>query len=229
MDAFAERSASNSFELFERSLNSSALVLPVVHDQQTDGASCGAHALASVINYWRGPGSVTGNAIYSATPPSDRHNGYSMNELLALARQNGLIANGVRLRQRDVVHELESGRPVLVPVRIPSVWVQNRTLAPGVTATPGVDLAATAFMQRVGRLSEVTNLAMVNHYVLVVGYEDDRFVVVEPVMGFRTISFHRLERYRRRFGDAAIVFSGQPRSADAAGAAGAPAESFVQN
>src|SRR5262245_24557077 len=173
VDAFAERSASNSFELFERSLNSSALVLPVVHDRQTDGASCGAHALASVINYWRGPGAVTGDAIYSATPPSDRHNGYSMNELLALARQNGLIANGVRLRQRDIVHELESGRPVLVPVRIPSVWVQNRTLAPGVTATPGVDLAATAFMQRVGRLSEVTNLAMVNHYVLVVGYEDD--------------------------------------------------------
>lgn len=224
VDTFAQRSANNSFELFDRSLNSSALVLPVVHDQQTNGASCGAHALASVINYWRGPGSVSGNAIYTATPPANMSNGYSIAELLTLARTNGLLANGVRLNQADITRELENGRPVLVPVRIPSVWVQNRTLAPGVTAAPVVGIAATAFMQRIGRVSEFANVAMVNHYVLVVGYEDDRFVVVEPVMGFRTISFDRLERYRRPFSDAAIVFSGSPR---AAAAAGAPVEGFV--
>ncbi len=223
VNTFAESTADNSFELFDRSLNSQALVLPVVHDQQTDGASCGAHALASVINYWQGPNTVTGNAMYAATPPADMRFGYSIAELLTLARTNRLLANGVRLDDAAIIRELEAGRPVLVPVRIPSVWVQSRTLVPGATRAPIVGLAATAFMQRVGRLSEFTNVAMVNHYVLVVGYEHETFVVVEPVMGFRTISFDRLERYRRPFGDAAIVFSGQQRRADVA-----PAEGYVR-
>lgn len=43
---------------------------------------------------------------------------------------------------------------------------------------------------------------------------------VEPVMGFRTISFDRLERYRESFNNAAVVFSG---SAPPASRAEAPA------
>jgi hypothetical protein len=34
-------------------------------------------------------------------------------------------------------------------------------------------------------------------------------VVMEPVMGLRTISAERLARYREPFGNAAIVFSAQ--------------------
>jgi hypothetical protein len=48
---------------------------------------------------------------------------------------------------------------------------------------------------------------------LVVGYDDERFVVIEPVMGYRTISFDRLERYREPFQNAAMVFSAQRNSA----------------
>jgi predicted double-glycine peptidase len=206
LDEFAQRSASNSFDPFGGRVDSpNALVLPVVHDQQTTGASCGAHALASVINYWLGAGTVTGDQIFAAAPPANLEHGYTMTELTAMAGSRGLLASAVRLNLPDLIRELENGRPVLVPVRLPSIYVQNRTL-PG-QETRLIDLATDIAVQRVGRVSEMTNLAMVNHYLLLVGYDRDRFVVVEPVMGYRTITFERLARYRRDFNDAAIVFS----------------------
>lgn len=205
LNAFAQQSDSNSFEPFEGAIDGAALVLPVVHDRQLTGAACGAHVLASVINYWRGAGTISGLDIYAASPPADMGRGYSMAEITALAGQRGLLASGVRLNLPDLIRELESGRPVLVPVRIPAIYVQDRSL-PRADARV-VDLARGVVMDRVGRVSEMTNLALVDHYLLLVGYDRDRFVAVEPVMGYRTISFERLARYRRSFDDAAIVFS----------------------
>lgn len=230
--AFAERSAHNSFEVVDRAVTSpNALVLPVVHDQQISGPSCGAHALASVINYWRRDANVTGEAIFTATPPAQPQ-GYSMTELIVLAAQYDLLASGVRLPDQGIVDELERGRPVLVPVRLPSVYVNPRTLPGENVAVLG--LATGLITHRVGRLSEWTGLTMVDHYLLVVGHDEDRFVVVEPVRGFRTISAQKLGRYREPFGHAAIVFSaatGAPPTQAATGpqtsSASAPIEGFV--
>lgn len=204
VNTFAEDSANNSFEVFDRRMAGNALVLPVVHDRQNDGPSCGAHALASVINYWRGPGTIAGDAIYTTTPPAQPA-GYSIAEIMSLARANGLIASGVRLDDAAIVRELESGRPVLVAVRLPSIYVQNRTY-PGANA-PVLGFVGSVLSYRVGQVSQWTGLEMVDHYLLVVGYDEERWVVVEPVMGYRTISRDKLERYRRPFQDASIVFS----------------------
>ncbi|MBL8545089.1 MAG: hypothetical protein JNL81_01420 [Hyphomonadaceae bacterium] len=204
VSTFAEESANNSFEVFDRRMEANALVLPVAHDRQTEGPSCGAHALASVINYWRGPGTIAGNDIYASTPPAQSA-GYSIAELLTLAQANGLVASGVRLDNAAIIRELESGRPVLVAVRLPSIYVQNRTF-PGAN-TPVIGYAGGFLSNRVGQVSELTGLEMVDHYLLVVGYDDERFVVVEPVMGYRTISQDKLDRYRSHFGNASIVFS----------------------
>lgn len=207
IDAFAERSGSNSFEVFDRAVDSGALVLPVVHDRQTRGPSCGAHALASVVNYWRGPGTLTGDALFERTPPA-AEDGYSMAELLTLARDQQLMASAVRLTQQEIVRELEAGRPVLVPVRLPSIYVQQRTLPGG--DVPVLGLARNSLIYRAARVSELTNLAVVNHYLLIVGYQDETFVVLEPVMGYRTISFSKIARFREAFGNAAMVFAGAP-------------------
>jgi Papain-like cysteine protease AvrRpt2 len=205
LDTFAQRSGSNSFEVFDRKLEApQALVLPVVHDRQTKGPACGAHALASVVNYWRGPGTVTGEAIFGAKPPTAEA-GYSMAELIVIASEHGLLASAVRLPPEAVVRELEAGRPVLTPVRLPSIYVQQLSL-PGGNA-PVIGIARNSLIYRAGRVSEFTRLALVDHYLLVVGHDEDSFVVVEPVMGYRTISRTKLARYRRAFGDAAIVFS----------------------
>ncbi len=216
VNAFALHSSNNSFEVFDRSVEGDdALVLPVVHDRQTSGPSCGAHALASVINYWRRGGAVTGDTLFRQTPPQ-HPSGYSLSELLTLARANDLVASAVRLPPPGLVQELESGRPVLVPVRLPALYVQPLTL-PGANL-PVLGLPANFLTARAGRISEWTGISMVDHYLLVAGYDEDRFVVVEPINGFRTISLDRLERYRRRFDDAAIVFSAAPQAhtADAA-------------
>ena len=210
VNTFAEDSANNSFEVFDRRMAGNALVLPVVHDRQTDGASCGAHALASVINYWRGPGTAVGDTIYTSTPPANAA-GYSIGEIMALARANGLIASGVRLDDAAIIRELENGRPVLVAVRLPSIYVQNRTY-PGANA-PVLGFVGSVLSYRVGQVSQATGLEMVDHYLLVVGYDDERWVVVEPVMGYRTISRDKLERYRRPFENASVVFSSdRPRA-----------------
>lgn len=207
---FAVRSGENSFEVFNRRVTSpEALVLPVVHDRQYAGPACGAHALASVVNYWLGRSALDGATLFRETPPASEA-GYSMAELLSLARTHGLTASAVRLDETHVIRELESGRPVLVPVNLPSIYVQKRVLPGG--ETPVFGLVRNAVVYRASRVSEWTNLAMVDHYLLVVGYDDARFIVVEPVMGYRTIAFSRLARYREPFEDAAIVLSGPPRS-----------------
>ncbi len=208
-DAFAERSAANSFEFFDRGVEPpSTLLLPVVHDRQINGIACGAHALASVTNYWLGPGHVSGADIFAATPPADMRTGYSMAEILALAGEQGLLASAVRLQPDGLLRELEAGRPVLVPVRVPSVFVQGWQL-PGANI-PVLGFPAALVISRSAQLSEMTGQGMLNHYVLIAGYDGDTFVILEPVMGLRTISAERLGRYRKAFGNAAIVFSPAP-------------------
>lgn len=202
--SFARDSGDNSFEAFDRELRGQALVLSIVHDRQTEGPSCGAHALASVVNYWRGPGTLDGSTLYRQIPPTSP-SGYSMAELMTLAQTQGLLVSAVAMPNAAIVRELERGRPVIVPVRLPSIYVQQRSFPGG--DLPVIGLARNALITGFGRTSELTRFAMVDHYLLVAGYEDDTFVVVEPVMGYRTISFSKLARYRRAFGDAALVFS----------------------
>lgn len=206
VNAFAQRSANNSFEVFNRGFDSpDALVLPVVHDRQRSGPSCGAHVMASAINYWEGAGTVTGDGLFTGTPPADTTNGYSVAELLALARTHGLTAVGARLGDQDIIHELEAGRPVIVPVMVPAIYLQTRSVPGG--NIPVLGTARNLIVSRAARISEFTHTAVISHYVLVVGYQGDHFVVVEPVYGYRTISFERLGRYRRPFNNAAIVMS----------------------
>jgi len=204
--AFAQSTGHNSFELFDAAVDPpKTLLLPVMHDRQFEGAACGAHSLASIVSYWHGDGAQSGAGIFATTPPADSRNGYSMAELLTLAEMNGLLASAVRLPAAGLVAELEAGRSVLVPLQLPSVYVQTWQL-PGMNV-PLLGFPADFITSRTAWLSEKTGSAMLNHYLVVAGHEGDRFVVMEPVAGLRTISSERLERYRAPFGNAAIVFS----------------------
>jgi len=148
---------------------------------------------------------MTGADLFAGTSPADTLNGYSMAELLKLSAANNLLASAVRMPQEGLLAELEAGRPVLVPVEVPSVYVQTWQL-PGMNV-PLLGFPAEFITSRTAWLSEKINQQMLNHYVLVAGYEGDMFVVLEPVAGLRTISAERLARYREPFGNAAIVFS----------------------
>jgi hypothetical protein len=202
---FAEQSGRASFEVFHRNVNASdTLVLPVVYDRQTEGPACGAHVIASLIKYWRKSDPIDGSALFRKQPPKSP-SGYSMAELLKIAKAHKLSAFAVRMDTDTITGELEKGRPVLVPVRLPSIYVQQRTVP--VDQTPVIGTVRNILMARSGWVSEKSGLAMVNHYLLVIGHGEGKFVVLDPVMGFRTITADRLERYRKAFGDAAIVSS----------------------
>lgn len=204
--SFAARTQNNSFEMFGAAVSPpETLLLPVQHDRQIDGAACGAHALASLVNYWHGPGTAAGSEIFSTYPPADAKAGYSMAELLQLAETQDLVSSAVRLPETGLKAELEAGRPVLVPVEVPSIFVQTWQL-PGANV-PVLGFPAEFITSRAAWLSEKTGSNLLNHYVLVAGYDRDTFIVMEPVMGLRTISAERLARYRAPFGNAAIVFS----------------------
>jgi hypothetical protein len=210
LETFAEKGFDNSFEVFGRPVRGAdALVLDVPFDQQANRVACGAHVLASIVRYWRPDAqATTGEAIFAARPPADTTRGYSLAELIALANEEGLQAFGVKLPEAGLVAELDLGRPVLVPLDLPSVWIQTHTLFdPDVAPLGSIKNLAIG---RVSAMSELTRLAMGSHYVLVVGYSDDRFVLLDPIMGYRTIGRGRLETFRDGFSDAAIVFSSKP-------------------
>lgn len=203
--SFAQNSGRNSFEMTHRAVTSpQALVLPVVHDRQIEGPACGAHAMASVVNYWRGQSTLSGSALFRQRPPANAL-GYSMAEMLSIAQGNQLQASAVVLPQAALIRELEAGRPVIVPVRLPSIYVQNRVLPN--SDFPPWNAVRNAWVYGAARVSERAGLAMVDHYLVIVGYQDDTFVVVEPVIGYRTLRNVKLERWRAAFGDAAIVLS----------------------
>lgn len=162
------------------------------------------------MNYWRGAGTLNGSVYYKANPPKNNA-GYSMDELLAIAREQGLLTQAVRMPSQALKDELERGRPILIPLKVPSIYIQQRVL-------PGGDLPLVGGLRRfmignAAAASEGTKTMLIDHYLVVVGYDQDKFVVMEPVMGLRTIKMEKLERYRAAFGDAAMVFSAPPAAA----------------
>jgi hypothetical protein len=206
---FATRGGANSFEAFGRLPGKDALVLDAPFDRQDNRVACGAHVLASMIRYWRpSEALVTGGAIFAARPPADMASGYSMQELVELAGEYGLSAYGVRLEEGNLIEELEKGRPALIPLYLPFVYEQTTSLF---DPDPHVVAQLKALVMRpFGMASEITGAGMLAHYVLVVGYSKDRFVLLDPVLGYRTISKSRLERYRAKYDRAGLIFSPKP-------------------
>lgn len=212
MEEFASRPSANSFETFNRPPNKDeAIVLDLTLDQQIERVSCGAHVLASVINYWHPETTIDGSNLFASEPPQNSSVGYSMAELISLASQNGLIAFGVRLQEDLLKQEIRNGRPVLVPLHLPYVFVQNITLFDPDFAPVGN--LKNRFLNRLARMHTWTDTGMLDHYALVVGYDHDKFVLLDPLLGYRTISNNKLDRYRSKFENAAIVFSAREQSA----------------
>ena len=207
---FALRGGANSFEAFGRLPSKDALVLDVPFDRQGNRIACGAHVLASVVRYWRPAETVTGRAIFASHPPADGKAGYSMQELVTLAGEYGISAYGVRLEEADLVAELEKGRPVLAPVLLPFVYEQSASLFDPDPAL--VSQLKSWSLGAIGTASEMTGSGMLAHYVLVVGHAKDRFVLLDPVLGYRTIAKSRLARYRASYEGASLIFSSKPAS-----------------
>ncbi len=84
------------------------VTLPEV--RQHHATDCGAAALASVLDYWQRPTSLS--AIEDAVDTA--HGGASLGDLERYARGRGLAAYVFNADVSDLEHELRAGRPVIV-------------------------------------------------------------------------------------------------------------------
>ena len=128
-----------------------------------------------------------------------------MGELIDIAHNHKLKAFGVRLNDDRVKVEINAGRPVIIPVQIPYVFLQSRTLFDPDFVPVGN--LKNRFLNRLALVHQWTDTNLLDHYVLVVGFDDTKFVLLDPIMGYRTISAEKLSSYREPFENAAIVFS----------------------
>lgn len=192
---------------------SGTLLLDVRLDRQVAGNGCGAHAVAALIDYWdrvlptEGRGAApSGSDLYSRTPP-EAAAGYSLAELVRLLEAEGMSALVVTTTSTALKAELEAGRPVIVRVSLAASQVRPSTIFPERTPfLAGLETRAFDLSSRVageGRL---------DHYWLVVGFDSDRMVVLDPAMGLRAVRTGEFEAAVTAGGNLAVV-SGGPRQA----------------
>lgn len=170
---------------------------PVESVRQPSEKSCGIAALASVMNYWEQDADVE---ALEKKYPAESENGYPLIQLRRIAIREGLIAFALTMKDRpldQISEQLENGRPVITPVRLP----RGRYF--------GRDLPV------VGRLDATTvnpdkNLIGENwkhHYVVIFGQSDDQFLLMDPAYGIVKISKGEFISYWSAEKNAALLCS----------------------
>jgi hypothetical protein len=151
-----------------------AEILPVEFVKQREAADCGAAALTSVARYW-GTEIATG-LIFKEWAPANPAFGYSIGELHAASDRLGL-ASARLLEQPDYVMALvDEGVPVIAPVAKP---YERRDVFDFMLASMISRLIVNAFVG-----SEPT----VNHYVVLLGADEQLVYLLDPQDGYRVMA-----------------------------------------
>lgn len=211
--AFAAAPSRNAVPRSDVQLDAgSTLLLDLRLDRQRASNSCGAHAVASVVDYWtraRPPvgsrASKTGTEIYVSDPPAAEA-GYDLSEMVELLEGAGLVAVAVGTSLDGVRRELDVGRPVIARVSLSAGYLATlrifdpRTPLLGAMESHVVDLAA--------RLVEPLPVSRLDHYWVVIGYDADRLIVLDPAIGIRAVQTAAFERAFALGGRLAVISGG---------------------
>ncbi|WP_298124584.1 C39 family peptidase [Brevundimonas sp.] len=188
------------------------LVLDLRLDRQVSGNGCGAHAVASMIDYWHraaprsdGFRPPTGAWIYAATPPS-QSSGYALGELVELLETSGLVAVPVETTVAALKGELDRGRPAIARVSLSAGHVLGTRLIPVELAY----LAATEtfLTDAAARLVEPFAPSRLMHFWVVIGYDAEHVIVLDPALGIRAVQSAAFARAFDRGGNLAVVVGG---------------------
>lgn len=187
------------------------LLLDVRLDRQVASNGCGAHAVAALADYWNrlspsgsAAPALSGVQIYSRTPPAGDA-GYSLAEVAGLVEASGLSALVISTTTSALKRELEAGRPAIIRVSLPADLVRPTTLLP--TGTP---LLAAIETRAFGVSSGLLGEGRLDHYWLVIGFDDRRMVVLDPAMGIRAVATEAFETAFTAGGRLAVVSGGRP-------------------
>ena len=160
-----------SFDKFA-SKHPGAELLPVEFVKQKEAADCGAAALTSVVRFW-GADAASGS-IFREWAPANRTFGYSIAELHGVSGRLGLASSRL-LEQPEFMFDLvEGGVPVIAPIAKP---YQREDVFDWMLASMLARVVVSAFIER----------PSVNHYVVVLGSDDQLVYVLDPQDGYRVV------------------------------------------
>lgn len=152
----------------------SAELLPVEFVKQKEAADCGAAALTSVSRFWGLD--VAAGSIFQAWAPANRTFGYSIAELRDVSDKLGLSSSRL-LERPDYVFELvDGGVPVIAPV---AKAYQRQDIFDWMLSSMLARLVVSAF---------VSEPPTVNHYVVVLGSDDQSVYLLDPQDGYRAMA-----------------------------------------
>lgn len=147
--------------------NRNTIIQNVREQKQSEDYACGIASLTSILNYWGKTNSNESSILKEFPPSSDI--GYSLVELKNIAKSNGLEAFILKGDLDFLKEQVLLGRPLLVPIWISDGWI-------------------VAFNQL-----EILGGAR-NHYVVVYGFFEDKFVVMDPDKGVRSITTKKFQK-----------------------------------
>jgi ABC-type bacteriocin/lantibiotic exporter with double-glycine peptidase domain len=162
-----------SFEKFAAA-HEGAEILPVAFVAQEKAADCGAAALTSVGRFW-GVDVPTG-AILTDQGPINPAFGYSVGELYDASAKLGLTSSRL-LEQPDYLLGLvDDGMPVIAPIAKP---YERRDI---------FDFMVVSMLSRLIVSAFVDEEPTVNHYVVVLGADEDHVYFLDPQDGYRAMA-----------------------------------------
>lgn len=141
--------------------------------KQMDVNSCGAACLASVLNYWKVD--LTEENILTEFPKPKKE-GYLITELRQIAATKGLASYAFSMRDNPISqlkNEILKGRPVICATTFP------------VMLYFAYDVPIYGHIYR--RLLWIFGPRK-NHYVVVFGFDEDDFLIMDPIRGIVSIS-----------------------------------------
>jgi len=149
------------------------------------------------MNYWEQEADV--EALESKYP-AQSENGYPLLQLRRIATQEGLIAFALTMQDRpldQISEQLENGRPVIAPVRLPRGRYFGKDLPvvgrlDATTVNPDKQLIGGNFK---------------HHYVVIFGQSESQFLIMDPAYGIVKISKSEFTNYWGAEKNAALLCS----------------------
>lgn len=129
-------------------------------EKQASKYACGIASLISVLDYW--DIEAEQSVLSEKYPYKYKGEGYSMRELKEIALKSGAQAFVLQGDKDFLKEQILLGRPIIVPVYMVTGW-------------------------RINILGHNVYGGSYNHYVVVIGFSDNKVTLIDPDKGYRTI------------------------------------------
>jgi len=143
--------------------------------KQQSPSTCGLACITAILNYWGI--AVSQDKLLMGFPPSSP-DGYYIDDLMKMAKSEGLEAFVLQLPVSKLRLQIQKGRPVIC----------------GIKKSITDDLLYH-FPLEGGLLGEIIRWLSpeTNHFVVAVGFKDDRLLIMDPSIGLISLSEKKFE------------------------------------